>query len=68
MVLAAQAATAPSASVFSKWATRNTPGCAVGVSLPGGASVERGYGMADLEHDIAIEPDVSLDPVFELLT
>lgn len=43
--------------VFSKWATRNTPGCAVGVLRPDGTAIERAYGMADLEHDVPNRPD-----------
>ena len=36
--------------VFKAW-TDTTPGCAVGVSVNGRSVLERGYGMADLEHD-----------------
>ena len=36
--------------VFSAW-TDTTPGCAVGVSVNGRSVLEKGYGMADLEHD-----------------
>jgi len=36
--------------VFKAW-TDTTPGCAVGVSVNGRSVLEKGYGMADLEHD-----------------
>jgi CubicO group peptidase (beta-lactamase class C family) len=35
----------------------STPGCAVGVSVDGVQVLARGYGMADLEHDVPITPD-----------
>jgi CubicO group peptidase (beta-lactamase class C family) len=65
VVLALHAGAAPSArqdvvpretqvdALFSRW-TRSTPGCAVGVSREGRTILEKGYGMADLEHDAAI--------------
>jgi len=43
-------------AVFSRW-TRATPGCAVGVGVNGKSVLERAYGMADLEHDVANAPD-----------
>ena len=42
--------------VFAKWSS-TTPGCAVGVATGGTPALARGYGMADLEHDVAITPD-----------
>lgn len=42
--------------VFAKW-TASTPGCAVGVATEGKPVLARGYGMADLEHDVTIAPD-----------
>src|SRR5687767_6456916 len=36
--------------IFKAW-TDTTPGCAVGVSANGRSVLEKGYGMADLEHD-----------------
>jgi CubicO group peptidase (beta-lactamase class C family) len=36
--------------LFSRF-SRETPGCAVGVSVDGATVLARGYGMADLEHD-----------------
>ncbi len=44
-------------AVFAKWATREAPGCAVGVATAGKPVLTRGYGMADLEHDVAITPE-----------
>ena len=43
-------------AVFAKWST-STPGCAVGVSTDGKPVLAKGYGMADLEHDVRIAPD-----------
>lgn len=43
-------------AVFSHW-TPTTPGCAVGVSKRGTPVLQKAYGMADLEHDIANRPD-----------
>jgi CubicO group peptidase (beta-lactamase class C family) len=42
--------------VFSRW-TADTPGCAVGVASGGRPVLAKGYGTADLEHDVAITPD-----------
>jgi len=42
--------------VFAKWSSA-TPGCAVGVAAGGKPALARGYGMADLEHDVRITPD-----------
>ncbi len=42
--------------MFSQWTT-NAPGCAVGVSQDGKISIEKAYGMADLEHDVPNRPD-----------
>jgi CubicO group peptidase (beta-lactamase class C family) len=43
-------------AVFSKY-TNSTPGCTVGVALDGQPVLQKGYGMADLEHDVPIKPD-----------
>lgn len=43
--------------IFSEWSGRTSPGCAVGIYKGGGILFERGYGMADLEHDVPIAPD-----------
>jgi CubicO group peptidase (beta-lactamase class C family) len=39
-------------SVFARWNTTTSPGCAVGVSRNGVRALERGYGMANLEYDV----------------
>jgi CubicO group peptidase (beta-lactamase class C family) len=57
--LRAQPAANPDARVdriFAKW-TSETPGCAVGVAVDGKPALTRGYGMADLEHDVSIRPE-----------
>jgi CubicO group peptidase (beta-lactamase class C family)/lysophospholipase L1-like esterase len=41
---------------FAEW-TRDTPGCAVGVSEDGRIVLERAYGMADLEHEVPNRAD-----------
>ncbi len=43
-------------SVFARWNTKTTPGCATGVSRNGSVIFTRAHGMADLEHDIANVP------------
>jgi CubicO group peptidase (beta-lactamase class C family) len=58
---AGKAAVAPSVdpkvdAVFAKW-TGSTPGCAVGVATDGKPALAKGYGMADLEHDVKVTPD-----------
>jgi CubicO group peptidase (beta-lactamase class C family) len=51
----AQALRAPTTvdEVFAKY-TASTPGCAVGVAIDGKRVVIKGYGSADLEHDVPI--------------
>jgi CubicO group peptidase (beta-lactamase class C family) len=39
-------------AVFEKWTRPSTPGCAVGVGMAGKPVLAKGYGMADLEHDV----------------
>src|SRR5258708_23008884 len=41
--------------LFAKWEGA-TPGCAVAVIQDGQIVHERGYGMANLDHDVAISP------------
>jgi len=43
-------------ALFAEWAKPDSPGCAVGVVRAGKILLARGYGMADLEHDIPITP------------
>lgn len=47
-------------AVFAPWHTAS-PGCAVGVGVDGKVVLERGYGMANLEHDV---PNAA-DTIFE---
>jgi CubicO group peptidase (beta-lactamase class C family) len=44
-------------SLFARWNTTSLPGCTIGVSRDGRQVVSRAYGMADLEHGIANQPD-----------
>lgn len=43
-------------TLFSRWATGSTPGCAVAVAWNGSVDHAAGYGMADLEQGTRIEP------------
>lgn len=60
---AAQNVTLPALtdSLFKKWASPNTPGCAVAIAQAGQPVVARAYGQADLEHRT---PNTS-DTIFE---
>ena len=42
--------------IFANWNTQQTPGCAVGVARNGRTILERAYGMANLEYDVANTP------------
>jgi len=42
--------------LFTQWDTPTSPGCAVAVMKDGRIVHERGYGMADLDHDVKITP------------
>ena len=44
-------------AVFAPWNTTSSPGCAIGVSRAGALVFSRGYGMANLEYDVAISPE-----------
>ena len=44
-------------AVFHPWNGKSSPGCAVGVYKDGRLVFDRGYGMADLEHDVPIDAD-----------
>lgn len=44
-------------SIFAPYTSARSPGCAVGVTRDGAIVLSKGYGMADLEHDIAITRD-----------
>jgi CubicO group peptidase (beta-lactamase class C family) len=43
-------------SLFAPWNSADGPGCAVAASHAGRTVLERGYGMANLEHDVPISP------------
>ena len=43
-------------AVFSQWDTKNTPGIAVGILNDGKIVHAKGYGLANLEHQISITP------------
>lgn len=42
--------------IFARWDHTDSPGCALGVSQNGTPMYTRGYGMANLEYDLAISP------------
>jgi len=44
-------------SIFAPYANPASPGCAVGVVQKGALALAKGYGSADLEHNVAIRPD-----------
>ena len=46
-------------SLFAPYASRQGPGCAVGVSRDGRLVFAKGYGSADLEHDVPITPSTA---------
>jgi CubicO group peptidase (beta-lactamase class C family) len=43
--------------VFAKWDSTVSPGCALAVIKAGQIIYKRGYGMADLDHDVPINPE-----------
>src|ERR1019366_10230329 len=43
--------------IFEKWDHSTSPGCALSVMRDGRIVYARGYGMADLDHDIALTPE-----------
>ena len=43
-------------SIFLEWNKPDVPGCALGIVKDGKLIYSKGYGIADLEHDIAITP------------
>lgn len=44
-------------ALFAPWNGTTTPGCAVAISRNGALDYARGYGMSNLEYDIAISPE-----------
>ena len=47
--------------LFAAWAKRDSPGAALAVLKDGQVVYEKGYGMADLERDVAITPATVFD-------
>jgi len=47
--------------IFSPWSKPDSPGCAVAVTKDGRIVFERGYGLADLDHDVRITPATVFD-------
>jgi CubicO group peptidase (beta-lactamase class C family) len=47
--------------LFAPWSKSDTPGCSVAVMKNGHIVFERGYGMADLDHDVRITPATVFD-------
>jgi len=48
-------------TLFSRWDTRGSPGCAVAVSQGGSLVYSRGYGYANLDYDIPVTPQTVFD-------
>ena len=44
-------------AIFARWNKPASPGCALAVMRDGEIVYERGYGMADLDHDIPLTPE-----------
>ena len=44
-------------ALFSQWDRPDSPGCALAVVRNGDIVYKKGYGMADLEHDVPITPE-----------
>ena len=42
--------------LFAKWDSTSSPGCALSVVRDGQVVYKHGYGTADLDHDIPIDP------------
>jgi CubicO group peptidase (beta-lactamase class C family) len=43
--------------IFAEWNRQDSPGCALALYKDGRIAYEHGYGMADLEHGVAITPE-----------
>jgi len=43
-------------NIFSEWNKPDVPGCAIGIIKNGELIYAKGYGIGDLEHDIALKP------------
>jgi CubicO group peptidase (beta-lactamase class C family) len=46
--------------IFATWDKSDSPGCALAVSKEGQIIYKRGYGMADLDHHIGIDPAITV--------
>ena len=44
-------------NIFSQWNNVNSPGCALAIVQDGKIIYRKGYGMADLEHGLSIQPN-----------
>jgi CubicO group peptidase (beta-lactamase class C family) len=47
--------------IFARWASPNSPGCAIAVAKDGRTIVDKAYGSADLEHGIANTPATTFE-------
>jgi CubicO group peptidase (beta-lactamase class C family) len=50
-------AAAKVAAIFSRFNRLDSPGCAVGAAINGSTVLRAAYGMADLEHNVPLNPD-----------
>src|SRR4030081_2597880 len=48
--------------IFARYNHTDTPGCTVGASIDGATVLNAAFGMADLEHNIALSPDSVFEP------
>ncbi len=48
--------------IFAGFNHTDSPGCAAGASIDGATVLNTAYGMADLEHNIALNPDSVFEP------
>ena len=48
--------------IFERFNHTDTPGCEVGAAIDGATVLTSAYGMADLEHGIALSPESVLEP------
>jgi CubicO group peptidase (beta-lactamase class C family) len=55
-------ATAEVQKIFARFNHTDTPGCAVGAAIDGKTVLTAAYGMADLEHHVALTPDAVFEP------
>lgn len=44
-------------ALFKQWDTKNSPGCTIGIVRGDSIIYAKGYGMANLEYDVAITPE-----------